>query len=63
MHESPRATPTVAINVRLPTDLHARLVQLAASEYRSLNRELLALIQEALNERERRQDDKGNETR
>jgi predicted HicB family RNase H-like nuclease len=46
-----RASATIAVNVRLPVDVHERLVQLAAKEYRSLNREMLMLIQEALEAR------------
>jgi hypothetical protein len=48
MREPIRASATVAVNVRLPVELHARLVQLAAKEYRSLNRQMLVLMQEAL---------------
>ena len=52
--EPVHALPTpIAVNVRLPADLHARLVRLAAQEYRSLNRQLIVLIQEALDARER----------
>jgi hypothetical protein len=52
MHEPPQPSAIVAVNVRLPAELHARLVQLAAKEYRSLNRQMLALMEEALAERE-----------
>jgi hypothetical protein len=55
IREPIRASATLAVNVRLPVDLHERLVQLAAKEYRSLNREMLMLIQEALDARDRAQ--------
>jgi hypothetical protein len=54
--------PRSSVNVRLPVDLHERLVQLAAKEYRSLNRQMLVLVQEALAERQRRQSDEERET-
>jgi hypothetical protein len=62
MREPVRAAATVAVNVRLPIDLHERLVQLAAREYRSLNREMLVLVQEALAERERQLSDEHSGT-
>ncbi len=52
IREPIRASATIAVNVRLPVDLHERLVQLAAKEYRSLNRQMLVLIQEALDARD-----------
>ena len=38
------------ITLRLPTDLHARVAAAAASGHRSLNGEILWLIEQALNE-------------
>jgi hypothetical protein len=58
IREPIRATATVAVNVRLPVELHERLVQLAAKEYRSLNRQMLVLMQEALEARERPQQER-----
>lgn len=35
-------------NVRLPDDLHARLKKLAAHEHRSLNSQIVALLERAV---------------
>jgi hypothetical protein len=43
------------VSVCLPAALHERLVQVAAKEYRLLTSEMLALIQETLDKRKRRQ--------
>lgn len=39
------------VNVRIPEDLHARIKTAAALDRRSLNSEILALIDEALTKR------------
>lgn len=38
----------IAITLRLPDDLHARLVDLAQREHRSLNGQLVALLDQAI---------------
>jgi hypothetical protein len=52
MREPVRGQYLIAVNVRFPADLHKRLTQLATKEYRSLNRQVIVLIQEALDARE-----------
>jgi hypothetical protein len=42
------------INLRLPDDLHAQIVAAAAQDDRSMNKEILCLVREALAERTRR---------
>ncbi|WP_131745850.1 Arc family DNA-binding protein [Frankia sp. Cppng1_Ct_nod] len=39
------------LNVRLPDDLHARLVEAAKEDTRSLNSEIIHLLREALERR------------
>lgn len=41
-------TPSVSINLRLPPELHARLRERAAEDRRSLNGELVWLLERAL---------------
>jgi hypothetical protein len=45
----------VAINLRMPRDLHARLTRLAAGEGRSLNGQIVWLLEQATPEREAEQ--------
>jgi hypothetical protein len=65
MREPIRGQYLIAVNVRFPADLHKRLTQLATKEYRSLNRQVMVLIQEALDAREsqdkKHTDEKGSE--
>lgn len=42
------------LNVRLPDDLHARLVRLAETDHRSLNSEIVHMLAEAVDERDAR---------
>lgn len=41
------------ITVRMPSDLHEKLAQLAQTDTRSLNAEILVLLREAVEQRER----------
>jgi hypothetical protein len=43
-----KGTATVQLNFRLPPELHARLVKLAAKERRSLNEQMVHLLERAL---------------
>lgn len=39
---------TVSLNLRLPVDLHTELVELAAEQRRSLNAQILVILETAL---------------
>jgi hypothetical protein len=45
---------TIGINLRLPEELHANLRALAESDRRSLNAEIVWLLEEALSKKEKR---------
>lgn len=47
-YSAPMRTPSVSINLRLPPELHARLRERAAEDRRSLNGELVWLLERAL---------------
>ncbi len=40
------------ITIRIPTDVHALLIRLAAQDTRSLNGEIITLLREAIAKRE-----------
>lgn len=40
-----------ALNLRLPDDLHATVKALAEQEHRSINSEIIALLEQAIRER------------
>ena len=48
----------VRLTIRLPADLHRRLTELARREHRSLNGEMIALLEQATTQAERRPESK-----
>ena len=46
---------TIAIGVRISPDLHSQLIELAFLEHRSINREIVQLIEEAIQSRQQQQ--------
>ena len=46
----------VRLTIRLPADLHRRLTELARREHRSLNGEMIALLEQAITQAEGRQE-------
>lgn len=42
----------VRTNLRIPEELYEQIKQLAAKEYRSINAQMIALLQEALDNRQ-----------
>ncbi len=42
----------VRTNLRIPDELYEQIKQLAAKEYRSINAQMIALLQEALEKRQ-----------